>query len=124
MTETILHHKRTISTDHVTVTPPDEDGYIGLLLTVEHDTKFPKAYPVRDYTAIIVLFKHYCTFGAYDALYSDPGSAFTATIVKDLNNWLQIPHKISLLGRHEPNGTEHVNSLFVGHLSRLVHDER
>ena len=127
VTETILHHKRTIGMDHVTVTPPDEDGYVGLLLIVEHDTKFPQAYPVRDYTAVTVatvLFKHYCTFGAYDALYSDPGSAFTATVVKNLNNWLHIPHKISLVGRHESNGTEHVNGLFVGHLRRLVHDER
>ena len=127
VTETIIHHKRTIGMDHVTVTPPDEDGYIGLLLIVEHDTKYPTAYPVRDYTAptvATVLFKHYCTYGAYDALYSDPGSALTATVVKELNNWLQIPHKISLIGRHESNGTEHVNGLFIGHLRRLVHDQR
>jgi hypothetical protein len=36
ITETIIHHKRTIGMDHVTVTPPDEDGYIGLLLIVEN----------------------------------------------------------------------------------------
>ena len=82
---------------------------------------------MRDYTALTVatvLFKHYCTFGAYDALYSDPGSAFTAKIIKELNTWLHIPHKISIIGRHESNGTEHVNGLFIGHLRRLVHDER
>ena len=127
ITETILHHKRTIGMDHVSVTPPDEDGYIGLLLIVEHDTKYPTAYPVRDYTATTVatiLFKHYCTYGAYDALYSDPGSAFTATVVQELNKWLNIPQKISLIGRHESNGTEHVNGIFIGHLRRLVHDER
>ena len=68
--ETIIHHKRTIGMDHVTVTPPDEDGYIGLSLIVEHDTKYSTAYPVRDYTATTmatILFKHYCTYGAYDA---------------------------------------------------------
>jgi Integrase zinc binding domain len=126
-TGTIMHHKRTIGMDHVTVTPPEEDGCIGLLLIVEHYTKYPTAYPVRDYTAptvATVLFKHYCTYGAYDALYSDPGSAFTATVVKELNNCLQIPQKISLIGRHESNGTEHVNGLFIGHLRRLVHDGR
>jgi hypothetical protein len=46
-----MHHKRTIGMDHVTVTPADEDGFVGLLLLVELDTKFPQAYPVRDYTA-------------------------------------------------------------------------
>ena len=127
VTETLLHHVRSIGMDHVTVTPPDEDGYVGLLLLVEHDTKFPRAYPVRDYTAptvATILFQHYCTFGAYDALYSDPGSAFTATVVQQLNSWIGIPHRISIIGRHESNGTEHVNGIFMGHLRRLVHDER
>lgn len=125
--ETLFHHPRAIGMDHVTVTPPDEDGYIGLLLVVELDTKFPQAYPVRDYTAYTaatVLFKHYCTFGTYDSLYSDPGSAFTATVLDHLNQWIGIPHHVSLIGRHESNGTEHVNGLFLGHLRRLVHDER
>ena len=127
LTETILQHVRTIGIDHVSVTPPDEDGYIGLLLIVEHDTKFPRAYPVRDYTAptvATVLFQHYCTYGAYDALYSDPGSAFTAIVVQQLNSWLGVPHRISVIGRHESNGTEHINGIFMGHLRRLVHDER
>ena len=34
------------------------------------------------------------------------------------------PHRVSLIGRHESNGTEHVNTLLLGHLRRLVHDER
>jgi hypothetical protein len=125
--ETLFHHPRSIGFDHVSVTPADEDGYIGLLLVVELDTKFPQAYPIRDYSAYTVatvLFKHYCTFGSYDSIYSDPGSAFTADILDHLNRWLGIPHRISLVGRHESNGTEHVNALFLGHLRRLVHDER
>ena len=125
--ETIFHRPRSIGIDHVTVTPPDEDGYIGLLLVVELDTKFPQAYPIRDYTAhtaAIVLFKHYCTFGSYDSLYSDPGSAFTSTVLDHLNHWIGVPHQVSLVGRHESNGAEHANGLFLGHLRRLVHDER
>jgi RNase H-like domain found in reverse transcriptase/Chromo (CHRromatin Organisation MOdifier) domain len=125
--ETLMHHTRTIGMDHVSVTPADEDGYIALLLIVELDTKFPQAYPVRDYTALtvaIVLFRHYCTFGTYDAIFSDPGSAFTSEVVTHLNQWLGVAHRISVVGRHESNGTEHVNALFMGHLRRLVHDER
>ena len=60
--ETIFHHPQRIGVDHVTVTPHDEDGYVGLLLVVELDTKFPQAYPIRDYTAqtvALILFKHY-----------------------------------------------------------------
>ena len=63
--QTLPHHSRSIGIDHVSVTPADEDGCIGLLLIVEHDTKFPYSYAVRDYTAITLattLFKHYCTF--------------------------------------------------------------
>jgi hypothetical protein len=114
-----MHHRKTIGFDHVTVTPADEDGFTGLLLVVELDTKFPQAYPIRDYTAhtvAITLFKHYCTFGAYDAVLSDPGSAFLSNVVKDLNSWLGIAQLVSLTGRHESNGTEHVNVLFLGHL--------
>ena len=113
--------------DNVSVTPHDKDGYVGLLLLIEQDTKFPQAYPVRDYnapTVATVLFKHYCTFGAYDKVLSDPGSAFMADVVQQLNWWLGVHPLVLLIGRHESNGTEHVNALFMGHLRRLVHDER
>jgi RNase H-like domain found in reverse transcriptase/Reverse transcriptase (RNA-dependent DNA polymerase)/Chromo (CHRromatin Organisation MOdifier) domain len=127
ITETIMHHSRSIGIDHITITPHSEEGHVGLLLVVEHDCKFPQAYPVKDYTALTVatvLFKHYCTFGSFTSLYSDPGSAFMAEVVAHLNKYMHIEHKFSLVGRHESNGTEHVNAMFVSHLRRLVHDER
>ena len=40
--ETLMSHHRTIGVTHVTVTPSDEDGYVGLLLNVELDTKYPQ----------------------------------------------------------------------------------
>jgi hypothetical protein len=101
--------------------PSDQDA-LRLL-----DTIFPQAYPIHDYTAYTAatfLFKHYCTFGTYDSLYPDPGSAFTATVLDHLKQWIGIPHHVSLVGRHESNGTEHANGLFHGHLRRLIHDER
>ena len=48
--QTLLHHSRSIGIDHVSVNPADGDGYVGLLLIVEHDTKVPYAY---------VSFKHH-----------------------------------------------------------------
>ena len=47
-----------------------------------------------------------------------------SNVVLDLNIWLGILHRVSLIGRHESNGTEHVNTLLLGHLRGLVHDER
>ena len=47
-----------------------------------------------------------------------------SNVVSDLNTWLGIPHRVFLIGRHESNGTEHVNALLLDHLRRLVHDER
>ena len=89
--QTLLHHTPSIGIDHVTITPDDEDGYVGLLLVVEHDTKYPAAYPVRDYSATTVatvLFKHFCTFGSFDL---DLGSSLMSNVVSDLNTWLGIP---------------------------------
>ena len=125
--QTLLHHTHSIGIDHVNITPHDEDGYVGLLLVVEDDTKYPVAYPVRDYSATTVatfLSKHFCTFGFFDSIYSDPGSSLMSNVVSDLNTWLGIPHRVSLIGRHESTGTEHVNALLLGHLRRHVHDER
>ena len=125
--ETLTQHERVIGIDHITVTPHDDEGHVGLLAVIEQDFKFAQFYPVKDYTAITVaskLFKHYCTFGRYDGILSDPGSAFMSEVVSHLNQWFGIPHLISLVERHESNGTEHSNHLFMGHLRRLVHDER
>ena len=86
--QTLTQHIRTIGMDHVSVTPHDEDGYVGLLLLVELDTKSSKADPVRDYSAstvATVLFRHYCTFGTYTSILSNPGSAFMADVVHQLN---------------------------------------
>ena len=47
-----------------------------------------------------------------------------SNVVSDLNRLLSIPHRVSLIGPHESNETEHVNALLLGHLRRLVHDER
>ena len=121
--QTLLHHTHSIGIDHITISPHDEDGYVGLLIVVEHDTKYPVAYSARDYSATTVatvLFKHFCTFGSFDFIYSDPGSSLISNVVSDLNTWLGIPHRVFLIGRHESNGTEHDNAL----LRRLVHDER
>ena len=70
------------------------------------------------------LFKHFCTYGMFDLLASDPGSAFMAGVVQQLNAWLGLTHKVSLVGRHESNGCEGTSKQFLRHLRTLVMDER
>ena len=120
-------YRRAIGIDHVTITPPDEQGRKCVILIVEHFSHFPQAYPALDYSAeevARVLFKHFCTFGMFDELVSDPGTAFMSDVVTQLNRWLGVRHKVSLVGRHESNGCEASSREFMRHLKTLVFDER
>ena len=47
-----------------------------------------------------------------------------SNIVSDLNTLLGIRHRVFFIGRDESSWTEYVNGLLLGHLRRLVHDER
>jgi hypothetical protein len=119
-------YRRTIGIDHVTVAP-DRHGNVCVILLVEHFSHFPQAYAVSTYnaeTVAKVLFRHYCTFGIFDQLASDPGSAFMSDVVKNLNSWIGVHQKVSLVGRHESNGCEGSGKQFLRHLTTLVHDER
>ena len=96
-------------------------------MIVEHYSHFPQAHPAKDYSAETlakVLFKHFCTFGMFDEVVSDPGSALMSEAIAQLNKWLGIRHKVSLVGRHESNGCEGSIKQFLRHLSTLVMDER
>ena len=95
--------------------------------TVEHFSHFPVAYPLKTYDAhsvAVTLFKHFCTYGAFDTLASDPGSAFTSDVVNHMLQWLGQTHRLSLIGRHESNGCEGSIKQFLRHLTTLVMDER
>ena len=112
---------------YVTITPADEAGNTVVVLIVEHWSHFPQAYAAKDYSAETVasiLFKHICTFGLFDEIASDPGSAFLSEVVLHLLKWLGVKHKISLVQRHESNGCEASGREFIRHLRTLVLDER
>lgn len=121
------HYRKRVGIDHVTVTPEDKHGNKAVVLIVEHFSRFPQAYPVKEYTAesaATALFKHICTFGVFDELISDPGSAFMSEVLAHLLQFLGVQHKVSLVGRHQSNGCEGVSKQFLRHLKTLVHDER
>ena len=113
--ETLFQHMRTIGMDHRSITAHDKEGYVGLFLIVELDTT-GLSYPR--------LLCPYCCHNRFSpllhlrclCLYPIPGSAFMADVVKDLNRYrLGVWHLVSIVGRHESNGTEHV------HDERLIH---
>ena len=120
-------YRKTVGIDHLTVTPPDKDGNKCVILIVEHFSHFPVAYPAKSYDAETVaktLFKHICTYGVFDQLASDPGSAFMSDVVQQLNQWIGWHHKVSLVGRHQSNGCEGTGKQVLRHLKTLVLDER
>ena len=122
-----ISYRRAVGVDHFTVTPEDANGNKCGIMIVEHYSHFPQAYPAKDYSAETLakaLFKHFCTFGMFDELVSDPGSALVSDAIAQLNKWLGLQHKVSLVGRHESNGCEGSIKQFLRHLSTLVMDER
>ena len=120
-------YRRTVGVDHVTVTPADKNGNTCAIMIVEHWSHFPQAYAAKGYGEEEVartLFKHFCTFGAFEEVATDPGSSFMSKVMEQLCAWLPMRHKVSLVGRHESNGCEGSNKQFLRHLRTLVSDER
>lgn len=119
-------YRKTIGIDHLAV-KEDKNGNKVVIMIVEHYSHFPQIYPAKDYTAeevARVLFKHITTHGVFEELASDPGSSFCSDVVKQLNEWLGIRHKISLVDRHESNGCEGSNKQFLRHLRALLADTK
>jgi hypothetical protein len=63
-------------------------------------------------------------FGLFDELASDPGSDIMFEAVSELNSWLGLRHKVSLVDVHTSNGCENTNKIVLQHISTLVNDLR
>ena len=119
-------YRRTVGVDHLSVAP-DASGNTCVVMVVEHYSHLPVAYAAKSYSAeelAGILFKHFVTYGLFDELASDPGSAMMADVVAQLNRWLGVRHKVSLVDRHESNGCEGSNRQFLRHLRTLLADTR
>ena len=121
-------YRKAVGIDHISVTrEPDRNGNTCAIIIVEHFSHFPQVYAAKDYgadTVVATLLKHFATFGVFDEIVSDPGSAFMSDVVKQFNELIGIRHKISLVGRHESNGCESLGGQFLRHLRTLVNDKR
>ena len=120
-------YRKRVGIDHMTITPVDKYGNKCAIMIVEHFPRFPQVYPAKDYSTDEVataLFVHYCTFGLYDEIISDPGSPLVSEAVLKLNEWLGVEQKVSLVGRHESNGCEGPNKIYMRHLGALFLEKR
>ena len=116
-------YRRRIGIDHLTITPADKHGFCAAVVIVEHFSHFCQIYPVKNYdeqTLAGILIQHFSTFGLFDEIISDPGSALMGNTIKWLNNIFGVTHSVSLIGRHESNGVEGTNKQILRHLTTLV----
>jgi hypothetical protein len=121
------HHRSTVGLDTLTMTPKSEEGYCAIVTMVNHHTHFVHLYPVKAYDAIGVanaMMSYVGYFGLFDELASDPGSDLMSEAVRELNAWLGLRHKVSLVDVHTSNGCENTNKMIITHLSALVNDLR
>ena len=119
-------YRARIGIDHLSITPPDKHGNKAAIVVVEHFSHFVSIYPCSSYdedTVVTALIKHYSTFGLFDEIASDPGSAFMSNAVARINEIFGVRHKVSLVGRHESNGVEGSIKQILRHLRTLVFEK-
>ena len=123
----VEHSRSRIGIDTLTITPADKYGNTLIIVIVEHFSKFSTLYPTNSHSADTLatcLFQHFCRFGLFDQLISDPGSDLMSHIVIKLNKWFGINKLVSLVDRHESNGVEPTNKSILRHLRALIFDYR
>ena len=121
------NHRSQIGIDGLTVSPTSYKGNIGLYVIVNHGTSHSFGYVTASFNSTEcarALFTYYTTFGTFDSVISDPGSEILSESVTQLNEWLGVTQKVSLVDRHESNGVEGTNKQCLRHLRALIMDER
>jgi hypothetical protein len=106
--------------------PVSKAGNSKLVVFVVHDTKLVKMYAVPNNEAITIARCIYlfAAGGRYKGFSTDPGSNITAEVIQQLNAWLDMWHKVSLVDRHQSCGVEHTNRVILEHTRALVQTER
>ena len=118
--------RKRVGIDRVAVTPADDEGNNNIIVVVAHWSKHVALFPAKDYEArstVTALFCYFVTYGTFDEILTDPGSDFMSAVVKELNGWLNIRHKVSLVDVHESNGVERTNLEILRHLIALTFDD-
>jgi hypothetical protein len=82
------HHRRHIGVDQLSMTPADNFGHDTLTVIVDHFSKHVRLYVTENHAGQTLaqhLYDHYCTWGRYDIIITDPGSNLTSEDVEQLN---------------------------------------
>lgn len=116
------HPRGRVGVDTFYYSPPDKEGHVAIQVIVCHYTSFVGLYAVKDLTAkglAQALFQFYITYGAYEELASDEGSAMTAQVIAELNAMFGVNHKFAMVNVHTASGVEGSNSLLLPHLQAI-----
>jgi hypothetical protein len=106
--------------------PTSESGNKQIVAFVVHDTKLLKLYAIADSEATNLARCIYLFLGGrrYKGFSIGSGSNFTAAVIQQVNEWLDIWHKVSLVDRHQSCGVEHSNKMIIEHARALTQTER
>jgi hypothetical protein len=118
--------RRVVGIDYLSM-EKDKFGNNGLYVLRDHFSKLIGVWPTARHdaeAAATAIFVYCVAYGEFDYLMSDPGSEIMSDVVKYLNSWFGINHRVSLVDRHESNGVEGANKQILRHIRALVCDER
>ena len=121
------HARHTIGCDTLSITPKSKDGYVGVVTIVNHFTHYVYLYPIKDHSPgqlANAMMSYVANFGLVDEVLSDQGSDLMSAAIADLNAWLGLRHKVSLVDVHTSNGCENSNRQIIQHLKSIVSDLR
>jgi len=119
-------HRGYVGVDILTM-PESIRGNKKLLVCVTHDTKKVRLFPIPSEDQITVarcLFIFISQEGRYAGFSTDPGSVFFAEAITQLNRWLGLTHRVSLVDRHESNGVERTNRSILEHMKFMTQVDR
>ena len=94
-----------VSADLQGLFPVDCHGYSYIITFIDHLSRFPVAYPLKDKSSASVtkaLLRFICAFGCPDAILTDRGGEFLASIIKGVYQVLGIK-KVNTTAYH-PQG--------------------
>ena len=107
--------------------PETTDKYRYLHVIVNHFTKFVYLYKARSadaVTAANAVLLYMAMFGPVQHIISDPGSNYTSKVMQEVNRYMGLKRKVSLVDRHESNGVEPFNKQIKRHLSGIIYDSK
>lgn len=97
--------------------PRSKQGHIGILIVLDHLTKFHWLCPLRKFTSSIIqnfLLKHiFHIYGVPEVLVSDNGSQFKANEFNSFLTSLGIQHTYTALYSPQSNASERVNRSII-----------